>query len=178
MSRITIPIPELTQEQTERFWSKIQVSSPTECWNWTACRTEHGYGNVRFGKFGFKAHRIAYALFKGEPPLDKPHVMHACDNPSCCNPHHLKACTHLENVEDRDRKRRVAAGEVHWARRDPSRIPRGDNRWGTKLTEAIVRKIRERRFSGEFCGLIAKDYGVSKATIEDAVSRKTWRHVA
>ena len=47
----------------------------------------------------------------------------------------------------------------------------------SKLTEAGVRDIRNRRASGETCTAIAQGYGVSVSNVVQIVKRKAWKHV-
>lgn len=54
---------------------------------------------------------------------------------------------------------------------------RGERQCLAKLTDAIVRIIRERRAAGERTKVLAEEFRVDKSTIERAVSRKTWAHV-
>lgn len=46
-----------------------------------------------------------------------------------------------------------------------------------KLTDEIVRDCRERYASGETFRSIADRYSVSRATVQDAVNGRTWKHV-
>jgi hypothetical protein len=66
-----------------------------ECWIYTGRRLPSGYGMIS----DKLTHRLAYEIFKGEIP-DGFDVAHECDNPPCCNPDHLKACTRKENMQD------------------------------------------------------------------------------
>ncbi len=47
----------------------------------------------------------------------------------------------------------------------------------SKLKEADIPIIRERLKQGERSWVVAKDYGVSSTTIEDAGAYRTWKHV-
>lgn len=93
---------------TERFWSKVDVRGPDECWLWTAGTSQEGYGQCRFGKM-CAAHRVAYVLLVGPIPegLQLDHVCHnidlscaggpTCPHRRCVNPAHLEPVTGLVN---------------------------------------------------------------------------------
>lgn len=88
-----------------RFKSYYTINLVTQCWNWRKkwCDKE-GYGNFIIKKKKYRAHRIAYKLFKGEEPPKNLFVCHACDNPSCVNPDHLWLGTNQDNQLDRIKK--------------------------------------------------------------------------
>ena len=92
----------------QRFWEKVEFGAPDECWLWTAARDRRGYGMFEH----HYASRVAYTLTVGDPgDLD---VLHACDNPPCCNPLHLWAGTAQDNIQDA-----IAKGRFHY--RHPKR---------------------------------------------------------
>jgi hypothetical protein len=96
--RMTIykPIPVLSQEQEARFWSRVQRGNASECWNWTASRTDRGYGLMWVNKSQYFAHRIGYSLLRGAIPTDMS-LDHLCRNTGCVNPDHLEVCHHVVN---------------------------------------------------------------------------------
>jgi hypothetical protein len=139
----TRPI-ELTEKQTRRFLSKIEMRGPDECWPWKASTDDSGYGLVWLTDALFKASRVAWRHFKGTDPSDKL-VCHTCDNPPCCNPAHLFLGTKLDNNADRHRKGRTV-------------LP-------FKLTPTNRRDIDILRKLGIPRVVIAKRYGVCADTI-------------
>ncbi len=105
-------IPEgWTQADVERFWAKIKVGGPDECWEWVASAA-HGYGLFKAAGRNRGSHRIAWEMANGEDPgvLD---VCHRCDSPRCCNHAHLFLGTHQQNMDDmaaKGRSRRIGGG--------------------------------------------------------------------
>lgn len=92
------PIPQLSPEQIERFWSKVEVpEQPSCCWEWTGYRLPTGYGDFNFGNSALKAHRVSYTLLIGPIP-DGLVIDHLCRNTSCVNPDHLEITTQRENI--------------------------------------------------------------------------------
>ena len=92
----------------DRFWSKINVGAPDECWEWSGgLRVTSPRSTASYGAFAdTTASRVAYVLTYG-PIADPVVVRHTCDNATCCNPGHLIAGTQAQNVQDMwDRGRR------------------------------------------------------------------------
>lgn len=94
-----------------RFWAKVNVQSPEECWEWQGSkrggnRTPIPYGEIRVSNTKtLRAHRVAYELSVGPIP-DGMSICHSCDNPLCVNPNHLWAGTHKDNMRDMAQKGR------------------------------------------------------------------------
>ena len=104
----------------DRFWSKVRVSSPADCWEWVGGKTRDGYGLVGIqnselvGKFTV-AHRLSWYLHNGPIPTDTL-VCHRCDNPPCCNPDHLFLSDRSGNMRDAYEKGRLHMDRA-WAAR-------------------------------------------------------------
>ncbi len=156
----------ISDVEIARFWSKVNVGSSTDCWEWTGAKTGFGYGHMTIsGQKQIYAHRLSYAIHNGSISAGL-HVCHSCDNPKCVNPAHLWLGTHAENMKDRNRKGRT----------NP---PRGDKSASAKLTEADVIDIRERakiRKLGDINSM-AKEFGVTRGTIYTVIARLTWTHI-
>lgn len=84
----------------ERFWPKVKVGTPDECWPWLAAKQRNGYGCIgRGGKYGgmYRAHRVSYELAYGPIPKGLT-IDHLCKRRDCVNPAHLEAVTIQVNL--------------------------------------------------------------------------------
>lgn len=160
-----------TQTQTstkEKFWSKVDVLGPDDCWEWNASLSSNGYGVLKVDGVTTNAQRISWELHFGTIPTDGHgntlHVLHRCDNRRCCNPRHLFLGTHKQNMLDRNQKQRQAR---QVGRANPS----------TKLTTEKVLEIRATAKEGTQRKQIAESYGVSLSLVEKIISRAVWKHV-
>lgn len=153
-----------TEKDIARFWSKVDIKSEDECWNWLSYKDKDNYGGftIRFNEkyYTYKCHRISYTLNKGNI-LEGMCVCHACDNPSCVNPKHLFMGTIQENVTDMVNKNRQAK-------------LKGEKQNGAKLTEKQVLEIRNSNFTYKE---LANKYGVSRGYIGHIKNRRNWSHI-
>ena len=78
----------LNEIEKDRFWSRVDVRGPDDCWPWAAGKNPRGYGLIDFNQEFYFAHRVAFWLFKGLDPTRRP-VYHNCGNVGCCNPKHM-----------------------------------------------------------------------------------------
>ena len=93
------------------FLDENQVNNPDGCWLWTGGTDRQGYAKVAIdGRKGL-GHRIAYERLV-EPIPAGLMACHTCDNPSCCNPRHIKLGTNTDNQRDAARKNRYARSMV------------------------------------------------------------------
>ena len=111
------------QKVLQRFWSKVQVCDHGQqcdkcCWPWIGALVGVGYGQFFLSGSSRKrtqvkipAHAFMYCLTvqiiedygRGG---DKANILHSCDNPPCCNWHHLFVGTHQHNMDDMQKKGR------------------------------------------------------------------------
>ncbi len=89
----------------ERFWAKVLIGEPDECWPYLGWCDEDGYGDVGWHGRHIRAHRLVSILLHGPIPAGII-VLHICDNPPCCNPRHLRRGTHADNMRDKMEKGR------------------------------------------------------------------------
>lgn len=98
----------MTYRRQQRFWRKVASGEDDACWPWLGGRSSTGYGLVQgcvlYVRYSFGAHRVAWALANGRDPDV---VQHACDNPLCCNPAHLRDGDYRDNMQDAKRKGRL-----------------------------------------------------------------------
>jgi len=143
----------------ERFWEKVDVRGPDDCWPWMAALNGQGYGNLGSGDGKtLRANRVSYELAYG--PIEPGHmVCHRCDNPACVNPTHLYAASQANNLRDMAEK---------------GRSTRGERSASAKLNDAAVAIIRSATIKQN---MLAKNFGVSPMAISLAKRGLTWRHV-
>lgn len=88
---------------TARFWSKVSISSPSECWLWNGAKSGavggKNYGHILLNGHMTRAHRISYYIQNGVIP-DGGVICHSCDNTLCVNPSHLWLGTQRDNMRD------------------------------------------------------------------------------
>jgi Mor family transcriptional regulator len=188
-------IPVMTEKQINRFWAKVYLKANKYlCWVWNGRKDDCGYGRFTIRHDVFSAHRIAYNLIN-EVDLTDLHVLHTCDNPTCCNPNHLFTGNHTINMRDRERKGRAnhPSGDKHGTKTQPQSLAtgernghfthpeatlKGSNKPNSKFTEDQIIEVRklcnDKSVSYAF---ISKKYNVSIPTIEYIVKGKTWKHV-
>ncbi len=93
---------DVTDEQID-FWSNVDIGTVRRCWDWKgqcASATAGGRGIYRRSRgCWYSAARLAFELAYGVDPGDW-QVLHACDNPLCCNPRHLRLGDRRDNCAD------------------------------------------------------------------------------
>ena len=90
-------------DPTQRFFSKI-TKAPNGCWEFSI-RDRDGYGLFQLDGRQWRAHRYMKHITEGLS-IEKPIVLHTCDNPACVNPNHLVNGTIQENNLDKVSKGR------------------------------------------------------------------------
>lgn len=185
--------PILSSHDISRFWKKVEIREQDDCWNWKHSLNRCGYGIHHKSKRRILAHVLARFISSGVWPSPGFYTLHECDNPACCNPRHLWIGTHLDNMRDRDRKGRVASGDragtrtkpestprgdVHWSRRTPEKMARGESFSPSKLNTEKVLEIRRLWSTGNHTQeAIARMFGVIQSNVSAIVLRRSWKHV-
>lgn len=107
----------------ERFWEKVVVAQPHECWIWSAAKRKSPAGGGRFLFYGhlktgakpgsaskmILAHRASWEMHNGPIP-DGYLIDHTCHNTLCVNPEHLRVVTSKQNAENRNRFSNASSG--------------------------------------------------------------------
>lgn len=156
-----------------RFWSKVDRRQSDDCWPWMGARFVQGYGKLfshrEHGRSRFhKAHRLSWEIAHGQEIPQGSFILHACDNPCCVNPAHLRVGDAADNAADRSERRRGKEARQCGVAND-----------NAKLTEADVRDIFAELWGGSPRSqvAIAAAYGVKQAQISRIKLRQGWRHL-
>ena len=160
----------MSKAQTpENFWLRVNKAGPSDCWEWTGCCNNTGYGTVGWLGFRYTAHRVAAWLVglvdspsAPEYKSDKTHVLHSCDNRKCCNPAHFFLGNYADNQKDAYKKVRRAQ-------------PKGSEHANALLNNDQVVAIRSQYASGATQNKLAGEYGVSQTCISRIVLGKTYK---
>lgn len=130
------------------------------CWQWTGSTKPTGHGQFSLNGRPVGAHQTAFFLKHGRL---SPVTRHACDNPPCVRPAHLRGGTHQDNVNDRQRRGRTRTGHLY-----------GEQHPNHRLTLAEVRSIKEQLARGTTIVALGKQFGVDHTTISRIKCGRTW----
>ena len=150
----------ITPEIALRFWSKVNIQRPNDCWLWQAAT----FGENGYGAFGptpgqaIGAHRVAWEIVNG-PIINGLYVLHKCDVKLCVNPKHLFLGTPIENSKDM-----VLKGRQH----------KGVDRPDAKLNAELVLKIRADNRPQR---VIAKELSISQTLVCYVKAGVIWKHI-
>lgn len=129
---------DFTDLEIERFWTRVNRDQDG-CWPWQGLLNDTGYGSLRMSIGIHYAHRVAYALTRGQTP-DGLTLDHTCHNKRCCNPDHLEPVSQSVNIKR------------WWALQDRStcdcgapRRPRGRDRRCLSCYNSYMREYMRRR---------------------------------
>ncbi len=152
-------LPRNTPRLRAAFASLVKRGPIKECWVFGGSTNVEAYGRFYTNGNEYYAHRIAYLIAFGPP--GKKHVLHTCDNPPCCNPHHLFLGVQADNNNDKVSKRRHRYAERHH---------------NHKLTSREVRQIRVAYRCGVNSRVLRERYHVGGHTLYCALHGITWKY--
>lgn len=157
----------MTEKDIVRFWAKVNVLGPDDCWEWLDHCTKGGYGQFKLGHKMLTAHRVSWNLTYGPIP-EGLCCCHKCDNRKCINPNHMFLGTKKDNTQDM-----ISKGRHSYVSHN------GITNGRAALTESQVIEIR-RLYTLENHMLqkeLALLFGVSKSQIGNIIQRKVWKHI-
>lgn len=133
-----------------------------ECILWPFGVAGNGYGALHLGNTQFTHHRGIWILKHG--PLDKKTlVRHKCGVPLCCNPNHHELGSSKQNSEDRKKHGTYPAT--------------GEKSSHALITDAQAIEIHQKVREGVVRTEVAKEYGVSKSTVNHIAGGFGWTHL-
>lgn len=81
----------------DRFLQKTYFCPITGCWIWHGASVPYGYGYLWIDGKIVRVHRWTWEQKNGPVPDGLVLDHFVCENPSCCNPDHVRPVTHREN---------------------------------------------------------------------------------
>lgn len=168
-------MPRKRNQFPRRYWRQSLTNVSNECDFWPfGClrRKDHEKGcgpAILWVGGGYElVSRLTCRAIYGPPPSVKHEAAHSCGNGhlGCINPKHLSWKTHKENCQDK-----IEHGTSGFGK--PCFGVRGSKHGGAKLSEQqvlLIRKLIEIRSTKK----IAREFGVSRATITDIKLGNTW----
>ena len=155
-----------TRPMELRFWEKVSIGDPNDCWIWLAATAPGSYGVFWDGHSQRRATHVSWEISnKVDFPIGM-FACHKCDNPRCVNPNHLFVGSQTDNLRD-----------MHFKGRGNQSRP-GELNGRAILTEVDVVKLRKLYSTGCYSWVqLARIFGVSKRTIGRAIKRQAWQKV-
>lgn len=150
-------------EEFNSWFDTNLVVNDSGCLEWSGCKLSSGYGIVRISGKNIRAHRIALERKLGRKIVSGMLACHSCNNPSCCNPDHLREGTLQDNMNDKVASNRQTKGETNG---------------NSKLTVEKVIEIRYKKQNESITNQqLADYYGVKKSCIAKILRKEKWVHV-
>lgn len=144
----------------ERFWSRVDRSGP--CWVWNGKVDRAGYAMPLHNRgLRYRPHQWAYILTHGPVP-PRLELDHLCNVKACCNPAHLEAVTHKENLR-RKRLHHTHCRHGHPFSVENTTIVYRDDGKRYERRCRICEKERSRRFRERHPGYFSRYSGRGRA---------------
>lgn len=136
-----------------RFMAYVEKTD--SCWMWKGAINRGGYGKLCFRENNTAiASRVSYELFKGSIE-DGMYICHLCDIPSCVNPEHLWAGSHMENTLDMIEKERQHS----------------------KLLPMDVVELRKLWEQGYSNAKLCEIFNITSGNVSSIIHRRIWKHI-
>lgn len=150
-----------------KFWQRVDMRAPSECWNWVGTKSRGGYGRLKVMGHTIAAHRFSLMVAIGRCINSHEFACHTCDNPVCVNPKHLYVGNHKTNTADMVARNR----SVKWEGKR-----RGQENPRAKLNIEDIHKIRFMHFVVPI-RKIASQFSINKSTVCDIIYKRSWTNV-
>lgn len=174
------PIGLLSPSDIARFWSHVDRRGPDECWPWKLGLWSNGYSRFSFNQAGknrsVRGHRVALFLATGNDPGDLLGC-HSCDNKPCCNPDHLFAGSHQQNMDDCVAKGRQATGDRQAYRLYPEIRPYGERNHFAKLSDCDAMEVIILATLGVSLETIIRRFPLCPPAMMRVINGKTFAHL-
>lgn len=129
------------KNRPQDVFKHINMCGNDACWPWKG-KLNAKDGRPYFTVDGKRRPAYAYVLETFTGTLqDGKMVLHSCDNPVCCSPHHLSWGTHQDNMDDMKERERHG------------------------LNGTVIRAILKLRREGKTQAEVAKLYGISREAV-------------
>ncbi len=150
-----------------RLKRSVEINENSGCWEWRYHRNPQGYGTAHALGKTWQAHRLAWAVFRGEIPAGLS-VLHHCDNEPCIHPEHLFLGNQQDNADDYKTKygkqRRIGPSNSPEAMAKMRQI--GIEKAAAKMAEKWPQALLDR-----VVGLRVQGKTVAETTLETGVPR-------
>lgn len=148
----------------QRFWSKVDIRSKNECWNWIGGKNSPGYGRFRLPRQrkSENAHKFIYEWLFGKVPKGMC-VCHTCNNRACVNPRHLYCGTPSDNMKDRVKDGTQSGG-----------ANKGEKHHMNKFSKDTIDRVKTMLLEGHSGKEISDKFGISRTHISRIKKGKNW----
>lgn len=156
----------MTDTLRERYYSRVEIRGPDECWPYTGPTNPDRYPMIRDSQppyMPIAINRLAWIFGKGAIPPS--HKVKKCPTlPTCGNPAHLEV-------------QGPGTMRVKGKRQPPPQL-RGEQNPLAKLNDAAVRQIRTANLSGlGDKARLARELGISLGLLSKVLKGERWAHV-
>ena len=139
----------LTEHHLRKFWAKVKILGPDDCWEWQGRRIlsnggkKYGAAYLPETRGTCTAHRLAYMEANQicHTEIKGMIVRHTCDNPPCCNPNHLEVGTPQDNSNDMVRRGRSCSTTARYVLTPNEVLEICDLLRFTRITQAKIAEI-------------------------------------